>query len=290
MATNPNITPDGVYCDPQLGCSSSIAGLDQSDATSHQLSEEIRLQSSFKGPFNFSLGANYVYYHTVEDYYVFFNALTAISQAYGVGNYSDNLGTCAVGGVYYPVTLAGPPSCIYIDPNPLNQINSQGHNYFLSRNPYTVNSAAAFGEVYYNIRPDVKLTGGFRYTDDRKTFTPVPSQTLLDAAFGGTVSGGYPSLPDIKQHWGVATGRIGIDWTPHLSFTNQTLLYAFYNRGYKGGGANPPGIGPGAGQRSGSTSALSRHLRSRVCQRLRDRGQEHPVRRPHGPERRHFLL
>jgi outer membrane receptor protein involved in Fe transport len=106
-----------------------------------------------------------------------------------------------------------------------------------------VNSAAAFGEIYYKVTPEIKLTGGFRYTDDNKTFTPVPSQALLDMQLGGTVSGGYPSLPDIKQHWGVATGRLGVDWTPHLSFTNQTLLYAFYNRGYKGGGANPPGIG-----------------------------------------------
>jgi outer membrane receptor protein involved in Fe transport len=55
--------------------------------------------------------------------------------------------------------------------------------------------------------------------------------------------GGYAAQPDIKQHWGAMTGRFGVDWTPQLPFTDHTLIYAFYNRGYKGGGANPPGVG-----------------------------------------------
>ena len=36
------------------------------------------------------------------------------------------------------------------------------------------------------------------------------------------------------------TGRANIDWTPHLPFTNQTLVYVSYSRGYKAGGFNPP--------------------------------------------------
>jgi iron complex outermembrane recepter protein len=56
------ITPNGVFCDPQLGCSSSLEGEDVSDAKSLQLSQEFRVQSSFSGPFNFSVGANYTYY------------------------------------------------------------------------------------------------------------------------------------------------------------------------------------------------------------------------------------
>ncbi len=239
----PQITPGGVYCDPQLGCSTSIVGLDQSNATSKQFSQEFRLQSNFDGKFNFSVGGNYLYYQTLEDYYVFFNVLTAISQARGVGNYSANLNLCNTTGTPMPVTPTSTNGCIYIDPNPLNKLNNLGHNYFLSQNPYKVNSAAAFGELYYKISPTLKLTAGFRYTDDNKTFTPIPTQTLLDSTFGGTTDGGYPVSPDIKQHWGAATGRIGLDWTPHVPFTNQSLFYAFYNRGYKGGGANPPGIG-----------------------------------------------
>ncbi|MGI9169383.1 MAG: TonB-dependent receptor, partial [Caulobacteraceae bacterium] len=241
----PNITPGGVYCDPQLGCSSSIVGLDQSNAKSRQYSQEFRLSSSFDGPLNFSIGGNYLYYKTLEDYYVFFNVLTALAQSRGIGNYSKNLSQCISGitGQKVTVTPTTTFGCIYIDPNPLNQINTLGHNYYVNINPYRVDSKAAFGELYYKATPTIKFTAGFRYTDDTKIFTPVPTQVLLSPLTGGTVDGGFPVLPDIRQHWGAVTGRFGVDWTPKLSFTDQTLVYAFYNRGYKGGGANPPGIG-----------------------------------------------
>ncbi len=237
-----NLTPGGVYCDPQLGCSSSIVGLDESKATSRQISQEFRLQSSFSGPFNFSVGVNYTNYHTVEDYYVFFNVVSGIAQSAGaVGNGSTDYTTC----YGQPITPGVNMGCIYIDPNKLSNVNNLGHNYYLNQNPYTLDSAAAFGEVYYKLTPTIKITGGLRYTDDRKTFTPIPTQLLLSSApfAGGTVDSGYPASPDIKQHWGAVTGRLGIDWSPKLSFTDQSLFYAFYNRGYKGGGANPPSPG-----------------------------------------------
>jgi iron complex outermembrane receptor protein len=239
------ITQGGVYCDPQLGCSSSIVGLDRSQAKSRQFSQEFRLQSSFDGPLNFSVGANYTRYKTIEDYYVFFNIISAIAQSFGpVGNNSNDLSICNDGASAPAViTPGGTSSCVYIDPNPVNKIDGDGHNYFRSKNPYRLQSSAVFGELYYNIDPALKLTAGLRYTDDRKTFTPVPSQVLLSPTKGGTVPGGYPELAEIKQKWGVVTGRLGLDWTPDLSFTEQTLVYAFYNRGYKGGGSNPPAIG-----------------------------------------------
>ena len=241
----PNITPNGVYCDPQLGCSSSIAGLDESKATSYQFSQEFRLSSSFPGPFNFSLGANYTSYHTDEDYYVFFNIISAIAQSSGpAGNSSAALNKCVT--PLGTIGTVGPNShvgCIYIDPNPLGSVDGLGHNYFRSQNPYKLQSEAVFGEAYYQLTPTLKLTGGLRYTNDIKTFTPIPSQVLLSSANGGTVDGGYPVLPDIKQDFPALTGRFAIDWTPQLSFTTKTLIYASYNRGYKAGGANPPGIG-----------------------------------------------
>ena len=36
------------------------------------------------------------------------------------------------------------------------------------------------------------------------------------------------------------TGRGVVTWTPDLDFTDQTMVYASYSRGYKAGGANPP--------------------------------------------------
>ncbi|MGB3624713.1 MAG: TonB-dependent receptor, partial [Henriciella sp.] len=45
------------------------------------------------------------------------------------------------------------------------------------------------------------------------------------------------------------TGRIGLDWSPELDWSEDSLFYAFYSRGYKGGGINPP-------QPAGSVSAF----------------------------------
>src|SRR3546814_7681473 len=88
----------------------------------------------------------------------------------------------------------------------------------------------------------LKLTAGLRYTRDKKVFTPVPSQLLMapNLVGGGVTGTGYPALPDLKLTWGEFTGRLGLDWKTRLGFTDQTLLYAFYSRGYKGGGVNPP--------------------------------------------------
>ena len=68
--------------------------------------------------------------------------------------------------------------CDYIDPNPISSLNNQGHNYFLSQNPYTLNSYAGFGEAYYNVLDDLKLTAGVRWTEDQKHFTDIPSDCL----------------------------------------------------------------------------------------------------------------
>src|SRR6185437_5544996 len=76
-ATRPNqISSDGVFCDPQLGCSDKLVAQDLSTEHSWQFGQEFRLESNFEGPLNFSVGGNYLHYETEENYYVFINALT----------------------------------------------------------------------------------------------------------------------------------------------------------------------------------------------------------------------
>ncbi len=135
-----------------------------------------------------------------------------------------------------PASGGGQPTetCIYIDPNPITSLNNEGHNYFLSQNPYTLNSYAGFGEAYYNIASDLKLTGGLRWTEDRKHFIDIPSEVV-------TQGYGYPVTGVVNQQWDELTGRAAVNWTPKLDFTDQTLIYGSYARGYKAGGANPPG-------------------------------------------------
>jgi len=240
-----NRLPNGVYCDPQLGCSDRLLSADLTQSYSTQWSQEFRLQSSYDGPFNFSLGGNYLHYKVDESYYVFSNAFTLIADNFYNG--SAGPGSAPVD---CPPGMVTPPDgassgCVYIDPNPLRRINGQGHNYFRSRNVAETKSAAVFGEGYWQLSDSVKLTTGLRFTDDRKITTPYPSQLLLTPGFlgGGYVNSGYPSLPDIHQKWNEWTGRVVLDWTPQLSFTDSTLFYVSAARGYKAGGTNSPGIG-----------------------------------------------
>ena len=231
--------PNGVYCDPQLGCSNRLLSADLTQSYSTQWSQEFRLQSSYDGMFNFSLGGNYLHYKVDESYYVFNNAFTLLADNF---YNSTGAGTAPIPcrpGMTTPPDGAS-SGCVYIDPNRLGNINGQGHNYFRSRNVAETKSAAIFGEGYWQLSDTVKLTTGLRFTDDRKITTPYPSQLLLTPGFlgGGFVNSGYPSLADIHQKWDEWTGRVVLDWTPQLSFTDSTLFYVSGSRG-----TNSPGIG-----------------------------------------------
>jgi len=227
---------------------------DVSQEHAWQLSQEFRLASNFTGPFNFSIGGNYMHYETLEDYYVFANTLTIFAadsgstqsdpwEPPGSPNYINNDNHTCLANERIPIQeyhdprgAAGPPTetCYYIDPNPLASINGEGHNYFRSQNPYVLNSYAGFGEAYYNVLSDVKLTGGIRWTDDQKHFIDIPSQLLVEGK-------GYLPSGETNQQWNQLTGRLAANWTPKLDFTDQTLVYGSFAHGYKAGGANPPG-------------------------------------------------
>ncbi len=244
--------PIGIFCDPQLGCSDRLVAQDLNEEHAWQLSQEFRLASNFKGPFNFSVGGNYLHYETEENYYVFINSLTLAAYEWGgpasapqqtlpwVPGVSDSsnciTGGFAVANLNAPnkLTVSGQSGCHYIDPNPITRLNRQGHNYFLSQNPYVLNSYAGFGEAYYKVTPDLKLIGGIRWTDDQKHFVDIPSQVL-------TVGYGYPIINIVDQDWKKYTGRLAANWIPKLDFTDQTLIYGSFAHGYKAGGANPPG-------------------------------------------------
>ncbi len=249
---------DGVFCDPQLGCSSRLVGEDLSQERAQQFSQELRLASNFGGPLNFSVGANYLHYQTVEDYYVFINAISLLTeylnQFYGgtpIPTTSHTAFDPVVANSCNP-QMAGPTTvltytgfgCSWVDPNPIDRLDGKGHNYFRSQNPYSLNSWAGFGEVYYQATQELKLTGGLRWTDDIKHFTEIPSWTAM-AGKGYPIEGiTDPSQGFLDQQWKEWTGRFVANWTPKLDFTDATMVYGSYSHGYKGGGANPPGVIP----------------------------------------------
>jgi iron complex outermembrane recepter protein len=232
-------SPGGVFCDPQLGCSTSFIGEDLSQEHAFQISQEFRLASSFKGPLNFSVGANYLHYETLEDFYVFANLITMESRFLDLTYPHTANQMCALEPAKHVYTkfytASGFFDCPYTDGTPLSPgFDGEGHNYFRSENPYRLNSYAGFGEVYYQVRDDLKLTGGLRWTSDQKHFVEIPSETLGS-------SWGYPIESIVTQQWNEWTGRAVANWTPKLDFTDQTLVYGSFSHGYKAGGANPPG-------------------------------------------------
>ena len=257
----PGLFPGGVVNDPQLGSSNIFRTFDLAGGASEQTTHELRLQSSFDGKFNFNLGAIYVDLEAIDPsdpeagYYVFSNTLTALTQ---IQNTLLGLGACdgdpatAIPGC--PLGFAAP---VPIDdgtggvPAFGGNLVGDGGNYFRSLSPYQLESVALFGEAYYDITDSLKFTLGLRYTDDKKEQGRIPTFLFTPAAAlpGGDplafepVAGADPNDGGdgtFNRRFKETTGRIGLDWRPDLNFSEDTLLYAFYSRGYKGGGINPP--------------------------------------------------
>ncbi|MEC7289887.1 MAG: TonB-dependent receptor, partial [Pseudomonadota bacterium] len=193
-------------------------------ATTH----ELRLQSDFDGPFNFNLGAIKVDGETnqgpaiQESYYVFFNTSTAFNQ----------LLNAALPGTPFPIEDSANAGA-----TPIENLDGVSRQYFRSITPYKLDSFAVFGEGYYDITDDLTLTVGLRYTDDDKEVRRIPtflSQSV--AAIPDPLAGTGTTTAGFKE----TTGRVGFDWAPDLGWSEDSLFYAFYSRGYKGGGINPP--------------------------------------------------
>ncbi|MDP3748370.1 MAG: TonB-dependent receptor [Phenylobacterium sp.] len=199
--------PDGFLNDPQIGRVDRLVSESGVIGHSEQWTQEVRLQSKFDGPLNFNIGGIYLDYEALNFTYVAANAATAA------------------------VKLLVPTA--YVDP--LKEPDFSGHNYFVSRTEYRLKSKAVFGELYWQATETLRATLGLRYTDDEK-WTRGSGSTLFTPGRGPVFTA--PQVVEFKE----TTGRLNVDWSPDLSFTDDTLIYGSYSKGYKGGGFNPPGV------------------------------------------------
>lgn len=92
---------------------------------------------------------------------------------------------------------------------------------------------AVFGEAYFKLSDRLRLTLGARQTEEKRSGE---SRSIVLAAVTPFV---FSSFKGSK-----ATGKVALDWTPDLSFTDQTLVYGSYSTGYKGGGLNNSNSAP----------------------------------------------
>ncbi|NHO67396.1 TonB-dependent receptor [Aestuariicella hydrocarbonica] len=101
----------------------------------------------------------------------------------------------------------------------------------------TTESNAFFGQVGYRFNDQFKVTAGARKTKDEKTRN---GQGALDLEVAS--SGHLPPIVIVTPGDGEIsqsepTYHVGLEWTP----TNDTLVYAKYDTGYKSGGFNSNG-------------------------------------------------
>ncbi len=98
-------------------------------------------------------------------------------------------------------------------------------------------SYAFFGQVDIELTPEINLTGGLRYTKDKKDGFESRENFLFNPfivpGFGLDVT---PALSeqDRSGEWDAVTGKVGVAWQPNRT----TNMYASYSRGYKAGGFN----------------------------------------------------
>ena len=103
---------------------------------------------------------------------------------------------------------------------------------------------AVFGQATYKFSDAWSVTGGLRYTEDKKD--GFESQRLI--FLGPAIAAGGaafdvstdldPATPGVQNSrtmsntWDAVTGTLNVDWTPD----RDTLVYGKYSRGYKSGG------------------------------------------------------
>jgi iron complex outermembrane recepter protein len=229
---------------------------DQSDFRSSNYSTELRFTTNLDGPLNFLLAGYYLHQDTTGDYFV--NANTLDYPAILLGSIS---------GLFNAPGLCFAKGCVL------------GPSFYHNVGDFnSLQSKALFGEAYWNAIPDtLKFTVGLRWTDDQKfqrgrielysglvpigstnekqAMTALVAEGLHDFdCSNGSMSTSCPGAPagpnDVWQlnsvEYKKITGRAVADWTPKLDFTDATLVYASYARGYKAGGFNP-GIESGIG-------------------------------------------
>jgi iron complex outermembrane recepter protein len=206
-------------------CAATPLDYDRSNQKTRDWSVEGILTSDFDGKFNFLLGGIYVDAKLSENsYYV---------NAFGIDYVTGVLGSFTTLGLGLPPAYLGTP--------------------FFRNNTdsFRLKSYGIFGEAYYEFTDALKLTLGLRYNNDDKSvrarstlasfLVPYAATNAFASPFAATFDAdpgrtGAQPFQIRSTTTDEITGRAVLDY----KFSDDSLIYASYSRGYKSGGINPP--------------------------------------------------
>jgi outer membrane receptor protein involved in Fe transport len=226
-----NLNYTGVFGGFTNRCTAGSTDYDRSQSHSRQYSLEAHINSDLEGPFNFLLGGIYLdNKFTDSNYYV---ASFGLDYAAGILGAATALGQRAAGNVAFPNTFLAPPF------------------YNSEVNLFKLRSYGLFGEVYFDVSDKLRLTGGLRYSNDKKRQIARVPLASFPVPFGTTDAntspflGNYDADPTVAGNQAYNIGRAAFDevtgrFVVDYDLGPDSLLYASYSRGYKSGGLNPP--------------------------------------------------
>ncbi|NND66356.1 MAG: TonB-dependent receptor [Halioglobus sp.] len=154
-----------------------------------QFTQEFRIASEYDGRFNFLFGAFYFDEEAESQTLITHPVLAAAQQA--------------------------------------QDLSELFEMFRVDTDPVKTESLALFGEAYFEVTEQARVTVGLRYTDDKKESRS--RQVFL------TLSD--PAWVEAEDDWQEVTGKV----VGEYSLSEDSLLFASFSRGYKAGGLNPGG-------------------------------------------------
>lgn len=155
----------------------------------HQLTQEFRLLSEFSGPFNFLAGVFYYEEDASNQVLITHPTLAAAQQAFG--------------------------------------LTEDFEAFNIQSDPLITESLAFFGEGYFDINEQTRLTVGLRYTDDEKSINTRQQFFILT----------NPDFVQAEDDWQELTGKVSVE---HF-LNDDSMIFGTIAKGYKAGGLNPGG-------------------------------------------------
>ena len=204
----PVLLPDGT-----LVSVGNAQGADESFSDNQGWSHEFRVQSDYDGNLNFMVGAFNLDYEGRNRYVVRSSGLSFPGQVLPIN----------------PAVFPAPFGAA----NAHDEVNPHMWGYENDTRLYELDAQAVFGELYYDVSPDLRLTLGARYSDEEKkakqrtiyvTFSDLPPLDSENNAYG---------FPEYEQS--------EFTWKANATYivSNETLVYGTVSSSFKSGGVNP---------------------------------------------------